>query len=63
MAVDHLVGDDPGLEDPPAFLISAALVQVIAVLPFGRVVPRARDPVVPASSSRWSPSQPCPLSG
>jgi len=33
MAVDHLLGDDPGLEDPPVFLLSAAL--------FGRVVRRA----------------------
>lgn len=44
MAVDHLVGDDPGLEDPPAFLISAAVILVITTLLFGRVVRRARDP-------------------
>ena len=44
MAVDHLVGDDPGLEDPPAFLISAAIILVITTLLFGRVVRRARDP-------------------
>jgi hypothetical protein len=44
MAVDHLVGDDPGLEDPPAFLISAAVILVITALLFGRVVRRARDP-------------------
>jgi hypothetical protein len=43
MAVDHLVGDDPGLEDPPAFLISAAVILVITTLLFGRVVRRARD--------------------
>jgi hypothetical protein len=30
MAVDHLLGDDPGLEDPPMFLISAAVILVIA---------------------------------
>jgi hypothetical protein len=30
MAVDHLLGDDPGLEDPPTFLISAAIILVIA---------------------------------
>jgi drug/metabolite transporter (DMT)-like permease len=44
MAVDHLVGDDPGLEDPPAFLISAAIILAITTLLFGRVVRRARDP-------------------
>ena len=44
MAVDHLLGDDPGLEDPPAFLISAAMILVTATLLFGLVVRRARDP-------------------
>jgi hypothetical protein len=44
MAVDHLLGDDPGLEDPPTFLISAAIILVIATLLFGLVVRRARDP-------------------
>jgi uncharacterized membrane protein YhaH (DUF805 family) len=44
MAVDHLIGDDPGLEDPPAFLISAAVILVTAALLFGRVVRRAHDP-------------------
>ena len=44
MAVDHLLGDDPGLEDPPAFLISAAIILVTAALLFGLVVRRARNP-------------------
>jgi hypothetical protein len=45
MAVDHLLGDDPGLEDPPTFLISAAIILVIATLLFALVVRRgARDP-------------------
>jgi hypothetical protein len=44
MAVDHLLGDDPGLEDPPTFLVSAAIVLVIAAVLFGYVVARARDP-------------------
>jgi hypothetical protein len=44
MAVDHLLGDDPGLEDPPAFLISAAIILATATLLFGLVVRRARNP-------------------
>jgi hypothetical protein len=42
MGFDHLVGDDPGLEDPVAFLISAAFVLVTAGIVFGVVVPRAK---------------------
>jgi hypothetical protein len=44
MAVDHLLGDDPGLEDPPTFLISATIILLLIALLFGFVVPRARDP-------------------
>ncbi len=44
MAVDHLLGDDPGLEDPGAFLASAALIVVLAALLYGVVVRRARAP-------------------
>jgi hypothetical protein len=44
MAVDHLLGDDPGLEDPPAFLISAALILVVTTLLFVLVVRRTREP-------------------
>ena len=44
MAVDHLLGDDPGLEDPPAFLISAAVILITAAVLFGLVVRRTRDP-------------------
>jgi hypothetical protein len=44
MAVDHLLGDDPGLEDPFTFLVSAAIVLVVAAVLFGHVVPRAHDP-------------------
>ena len=45
MVFDHLLGDDPGLEDPVAFLISAAFVLLTAGIVFGVVVPRAKaDP-------------------
>jgi hypothetical protein len=40
MAVDHLLGDDPGLEDPPVFLVSAALCILLAAFVFGWLVPR-----------------------
>ena len=42
MAVDHLAGDDPGLEDPPMFAISCAVTVALAVLVFGRIVPSAK---------------------
>jgi hypothetical protein len=44
MAVDHLLGDDPGLEDPPAFLISAAVILITAAVLFGLVVRRTGNP-------------------
>jgi hypothetical protein len=40
MAADHLMGDDPGLEDPPAFLVAAALCILVAAVVFGVVIPR-----------------------
>ena len=40
MAVDHLVGDDPGLEDPPAFVVASVLCLLAAVLVFVGVIPR-----------------------
>lgn len=45
MAVDHLIGtsepDDPGLEDPGAFVLSVGLGLVLVALLFGLVVRRA----------------------
>jgi len=48
MAVDHLMGDDPGLEDPPTFLISAGLILGLAALVFGVIIPRAKAATAPA---------------
>ena len=46
MSVDHLLGDDPGLEDVPTFLLSSGLTLAVAAVVFGIVVPRAAaDPV------------------
>jgi hypothetical protein len=42
MAVDHLLGDDPGLEDPPMFVIACVVTLAAAALVFGRIVPRAK---------------------
>ncbi len=42
MAVDHLLGDDPGLEDPPMFAISCAITIGLALLVFGGILPRAK---------------------
>lgn len=47
MAVDHLMGDDPGLEDPPMFLIASGLSLALAALVFGRVIPRAKAAALP----------------
>lgn len=48
MAVDHLMGDDPGLEDPPMFLIASGLSLALAALVFGRIIPRAKAAAAPA---------------
>jgi MFS family permease len=42
MVVDHLLGDDPGLEDPPMFAIACAVTLGLSALVFGRIVPRAQ---------------------
>jgi hypothetical protein len=42
MAFDHLVGDDPGLEDPVAFAVSAVLTLVTAAGIFGVLIPRVK---------------------
>jgi hypothetical protein len=41
MVFDHLLGDDPGLEDPIAFVVAAALTLLTTAIVFGVVVPRA----------------------
>jgi hypothetical protein len=48
MVFDHLLGDDPGLEDPVAFAVAAAFVLVTAGIVFGVVVPRAKADSEPA---------------
>jgi hypothetical protein len=40
MAADHLLGDDPGLEDPPAFLVASGVCVLLALVLFGVVIPR-----------------------
>ena len=47
MAVDHLMGDDPGLEDPPMFLIASGLSLALAAFLFGRIVPQAKKAIAP----------------
>jgi hypothetical protein len=42
MAVDHLLGDDPGLEDPFTFLLGSGLSLAVAAIVFAGVVPRAK---------------------
>jgi hypothetical protein len=49
MAVDHLLEEEGGFAaDPPAFLISTALVLVVTAFVFGRVVPRVKAGEDPA---------------
>jgi hypothetical protein len=48
MAVDHLLGTDrgegdEGVVDPGAFVLTAGLSLVAALIVFGRIVPRARE--------------------
>jgi uncharacterized membrane protein len=40
MTADHLLGNDPGLEDPPAFLLSSGLCVVVAIILFAVIIPR-----------------------
>ena len=51
MAVDHLMGDDPGLEDPPTFLIASGLSLTFALFLFGRVVPKAKAAAAPTEKA------------
>jgi hypothetical protein len=51
MAVDHLMGDDPGLEDPPTFLIASGLSFALAAFLFRRIVPQAQKAVAPAEKA------------
>ena len=57
MAVDHLLGDDPGLEDPVTFVISVVLSVTLAVLLFGWLVPRMvahpTGPILAATRGLW----------
>jgi hypothetical protein len=48
MVFDHLLGDDPGLEDPIAFIVAAALTIACALVVFGIVVPRTKRSAAPA---------------
>ena len=50
MVGDHLLGDDPGLEDPGAFAASAGISVAAALLLFGWIVPRSAD--APALAAR-----------
>jgi hypothetical protein len=50
MVFDHLLGDDPGLEDPVAFVVAGALTLATTGIVFGVVVPRARSS--PARAAR-----------
>ena len=52
MAFDHLRGDDPGWEDPPAFFISVAICLAVAIGLFGVLIPRLRTD--PNRAAKWS---------
>ena len=50
MAVDHLMGDDPGLDDLLTFVLASGLTLTLAIVVFGVVVPRAlADPATAAT--------------
>jgi hypothetical protein len=48
MVFDHLLGDDPGLEDPIAFIVATVLTIACAFVVFGVVVPRTKGSAAPA---------------
>ena len=54
MVVEHLLGDDPGLEDPPAFLLSVAVILVVAYAVFGIALRRAQRDEAPAERAAGS---------
>ena len=47
MSFDHLVGDDPGLDDPIAFIVAAVLTIACAIVLFGVVIPRTKKDPAP----------------
>ena len=48
MVFDHLLGDDPGLEDPIAFIVAAVLTIACTFVVFGVVIPRTKRSAAPA---------------
>jgi hypothetical protein len=56
MAVDHLMGDDlPILEDPVAFVLSTIFCVALALLVFGRLVPRVKAaPDAGERAAKWA---------
>jgi hypothetical protein len=51
LAVDHLIGSDPGLEDPVAFVITVSLSLALWGVLFGRVIPRTKTATNPGETA------------
>jgi hypothetical protein len=51
MTFDHLIGSDPGLEDPVAFVITVSLSLALWGVLFGRVIPRTKTATNPGETA------------
>jgi protein-S-isoprenylcysteine O-methyltransferase Ste14 len=63
MVFDHLLGNDPGLEDPIAFVVAAVLTIACAIIVFVIVVPRTTGNIRSVEGTDRCANQPIVTAG